>query len=127
MRKNVLLLITLAALGFTSVGCTSAELKADEATAASDLHTGGLILAGIGGALESTAAENPGLLAEGQALGDVLLQKAGVSAATADKLTSALNEGNGTKIKAAGLEIASVGSTLSNNLAKPAMARRKTK
>jgi hypothetical protein len=89
------------------LGCTAVQLKSDEATAAADVHTAATILAGVAAAAEA----DPTALAEVGTVGNALLQKAGVPAANATEITSALTTKNATAVKTAALKLAAATAT----------------
>lgn len=98
---------TILAIAILAAGCSSAqvaELKADAAVAASDAHTGLVLLAGAA----QVAAANPTAMAEAQAIAGAVLKKAGVPQATADKITNAITVGDAAALAAAAQEGAAI-------------------
>ena len=101
------LAVLVVAVTLVAFGCSAAqvaELKADAAVAASDAHTGLVLLAGAAQA----AASNPAALAEAQAIAGAVLKKTSVPPATAAKITGALTTGNAAALQSAALEGASL-------------------
>lgn len=104
---GLLLAVVLAA----NSGC--AALKSDEAAIKADLHTGFLIVSGIAHSAAAAASTPAGqaILAEAKPVVTNLLQKEGVPAATATKLTSALNANDANALAAASDEGAALTAT----------------
>jgi hypothetical protein len=102
MRKFILVAVLALA------GCTSQQLKSDEAVASSDLETVGTLVAGAAAAAEA----DPALMSKASTLANAALQKAGVPPTTASKISGAVTTKNATALKNAGLELASFGASL---------------
>jgi hypothetical protein len=91
-------LVLAAALFVTLGACNATQITEVEA----DAHTLATLLAGAA----SAAAKNPTAMNDAKTIAAKLLKKAGVPAATATKITSAINAGNAAALEDAATEAA---------------------
>lgn len=113
--KKILSRLGIPLILVLATGCSSAQLKADEAAAAADLHTVGIMLVGAG----TAAKAHPELLQVGTAIAKAALAKAGVPQATTVMLTQAVSEKNADKLVQGGQDLQALGSGLNNLAATP--------